>query len=277
MKKNRQDRSDFYLMENVEEAIRLEVKTDPGAVRKDALWCGVRPGIRVLDAGCGPGKTTSILYEMIQPGGQILGIDFSEERIRSAKQQYGQKPGIDYRVHDLKTPLPETDHFDLIWVRFVLEYFRAEAADIVKNLRACLKPGGYLCLIDLDHNCLNHYELPRRMERILFDISSLLEEKYNFDPYVGRKLYAFLYDQGYENIELDLTAHHLLYGTLKEADIFNWFKKAQVILTKTNDLFTDYPGGSDAFMADFEAFFLDPRRFTYTPLILCKGMKPISA
>ncbi len=270
-----QDRSAFYLMENIEEAIRLEVKTDPGAVRKDALWCGVRPGIRVLDAGCGPGKTTSILYEMIQPGGQILGIDFSEERIRFAKQQYGQKPGIDFRVHDLKKPLPETDRFDLIWVRFILEYFRAEAADIVKNLSLCLKPGGYLCLIDLDHNCLSHYEMPPEMERMLFGIISVLEEKYNFDPYAGRKLYAYLYDQNYTNIELDLSAHHLFYGKIKEADVFNWLKKGHVISSKTKDLFREYTGGLDTFLADFEKFFLDPRRFTYTPLILCKGIKPL--
>ena len=29
--------------------------------------------------------------------------------------------------------------------------------------------------------------------------------------------------------------------------------------------------------ADFKKFLLDPRRFTYTPLILCKGIKPVSS
>ena len=62
-----------YMMENLEEAIRLELKTDPHEVRKQALWCGLKPGHHVLDAGCGPGMITSILYEMIQPGGEILG------------------------------------------------------------------------------------------------------------------------------------------------------------------------------------------------------------
>ena len=51
--------TDSYLMENLEEAIRLEMKTDPEAVRKQALWCGLKPGMRVLDAGCGPGMITS--------------------------------------------------------------------------------------------------------------------------------------------------------------------------------------------------------------------------
>ncbi|MEE8541769.1 MAG: methyltransferase domain-containing protein [Desulfobacterales bacterium] len=270
-----QNRSAFYLMENVEEAIRLELKTAPEAVRRQALWCGLKPGLRVLDAGCGIGKTTAILHEMIQPGGEILGIDFSKERIDYARQHYGRKPGLDFRVHDLRESLKTSGPFDLIWIRFVLEYFRAESAAIVRNLTSCLAPGGYLCLIDLDHNCLSHYEMPPDMERMLFGIISVLEEKYNFDPYAGRKLYAYLYDQNYTEIELDLVAHHLFYGKIKEADVFNWLKKGHVISSKTKDLFGEYAGGFDAFLADFKKFFLDPRRFTYTPLILCKGMKPL--
>ena len=83
-----------YFMENESESLRLEVKTRPEAVRKQALWCGVKSGLRVLDAGCGPGKVTSILHEMIQPGGTILGVDYSEKRICHAKKHYGKKSGI---------------------------------------------------------------------------------------------------------------------------------------------------------------------------------------
>jgi ubiquinone/menaquinone biosynthesis C-methylase UbiE len=61
-----------YLMENSEESVRLEMKTDTETVRRQAEWCGIKPGMRVLDVGCGPGITTSILHEMIQPGGSII-------------------------------------------------------------------------------------------------------------------------------------------------------------------------------------------------------------
>ncbi len=269
-------RDHSYLMENLEEAIRLEIKTDPEAVRKQALWCGLEPGLRMLDAGCGTGKITSILREMIQPGGRILGVDYSEERIHYAKQHYGQESGIDFQVYDLRDPLDGMGLFDLIWVRFFLEYFRVESPDIVRNLTACLKPGGYLCLLDLDHNCLNHYELPAKIEDILFQTMNRLEQEYDFDPYSGRKLYAYLYDLGFENIQVDLMAHHLIYGKIRDQDIFNWIKKLEVASAKNKELFENYPGGQNAIFADFTKFFLDPRRFTYTPLILCKGMKPLS-
>ena len=71
-----------YLMENSEEALRLELKTDPEAVHIQANWCGVQPGMHVLDAGCGPGKVTSILYEFTRPRGkELILLPFVELRI----------------------------------------------------------------------------------------------------------------------------------------------------------------------------------------------------
>jgi len=262
-----------YLMENSEEALRLELKTDPEAVRSQAIWCGVQPGMHVLDAGCGPGKVTSILCEMIQPRGRILGVDYSEERIRYAKKHYGKKSGIDFRFHDLRHPLEEMGPFDLIWARFVLEYNRVESFEIIRNLDAVLKSGGFLCLLDLDHNCLSHYPLAANMEKILVKLMKLLETRFNFDAYAGRKLYSYLYDLGYKDVALHLLPHHLFYGKVRTEDVFNWVKKVEVVSLKAKELFEDYPGGRGGFFEDFKEFFLHPRRFTYTPLILCKGKK----
>jgi ubiquinone/menaquinone biosynthesis C-methylase UbiE len=269
-------RTPSYLMESPEETLRLEMKTEPGAVRKQAQWCGVKPGLRVLDVGCGPGKTSLILHEMIMPDGELVGLDFSEERIHRARQQYGGKPGLQFLVSDYTAPLDGLGNFDLIWARFVLEHNLLESQAIVENLTACLRPGGYLCLLDLDHNCLNHYGLPPAMEPIVSQIMAVLEDKYNFDPYAGRKLYAYLYDLGYREIQVDLMAHHLIYGKTREVDVFNWTKKTEIVLRKAPEIFDRYPGGQAGFFSDFIQFFNDPRRFTYTPLILCKGKKPLS-
>jgi hypothetical protein len=40
--------SKTYLMDNLEEEIRLEIKTDPNAVCQEAAWCDLKPGVRVL-------------------------------------------------------------------------------------------------------------------------------------------------------------------------------------------------------------------------------------
>jgi hypothetical protein len=90
---------------------------------------------------------------------------------------------------------------------------------------------------------------------------------------VGRKLYAYLYDHGFEDIQVSMMAHHLIYGYIKDKDIFNWMKKIEVNAKRFNDIFNDYPGGYKAFFMDLKDFLINPRRFTYTPLILCKGKK----
>ena len=93
-----------YFMESAEEEIRLELKTNEESVRSYALWCGLQPGMRVLDAGCGSGKTSCILHDMAQPGGSVLGIDFSERRVDYARKKF-RRPGLDFEPHDLKKPL----------------------------------------------------------------------------------------------------------------------------------------------------------------------------
>lgn len=182
-----------YIMESDEEALRLDVKTASEAVEKQALWAGVTPGMRIADLGCGSGKTTAVLHTLAQPGGKALGIDFSAKRFEFAQNHY-RKSGAEFRCMDVRDSLEELGTFDLIWIRFVLEYYRQSSFEIVKNVSRILKPGGILCLIDLDHNCLSHCGLSPRLEKTLFSIMGSLERKANFDPYAGRRLYSFLYD-----------------------------------------------------------------------------------
>jgi SAM-dependent methyltransferase len=264
-----------YLMENDEEEKRLDIKTDPEAVKKQALWCGIGPGARVLDAGCGSGKTTSVINSLIQPGGEVIGVDIAESRIQYARSSYGDKFGINFQVRDIRLPMKDLGQFDFIWVRFVLEYFRNGAIDIIKNLSANLKPDGWMCLLDLDYNCMSYWEMPPVMENIVIKSMLRAQDNYNFDLYAGRKFYAHLYDLGFEDISLDIMAHHLIYGELQASDEFNWMKKMKVGAEKARDLFEAYPGGSERFLSDFKTFFKDPRRFTYTPLMLCKGKNPL--
>jgi len=262
-----------YLMESEEESIRLEAKTDPAIVERQATWAGIRPGMRVADLGCGCGKTTYVLHALVQPGGTVVGIDLSEKRIAYARENYAGE-GIEFVREDFCGPLHALGSFDFVWVRFVLEYFRSNAFELVANASRILKPGGILCLIDLDHNCLSHFGLSERLERAIAEGVRFLGEEFNFDPYAGRKLYSYLYDLGYEEVAVKLSAHHLIYGPLDDVDAFNWGKKLDMVSRKVGLVLDEYKGGLAEFMEEFTRFFSDPRRFSYTPLISVRGRKP---
>ena len=262
-----------YLMEGDQEAVRLDMKTDPKMVKAQARWAGVGSGMRIADLGCGSGKTSFILNDMAQPNGETIGVDMAEQRVHFAQSKY-IADGLQYIQMDIRDPLESLGQFDLVWIRFVLEYYRSNSFDIVQNIARIVRPGGRLCLIDLDHNCLNHFGLTPRIETALVGIMGCLEENSDFDPFVGRKLYAYLYDLGFQEIDVNLTPHHLIFGDLSEANAFNWSKKVEVAAKYSGYAFEEYENGFDGFLAEFKRTFMDPRRFTYTPVITCQGRKP---
>ncbi len=265
--------STAYLMENDAESIRMEVKTRTEVIEKQARWAGILPGMRIADIGCGPGKTTSILHQLVQPEGETVGVDFSQDRIDHAEKRYTRQGISFYRmnIHDDMTILGK---FDLIWVRFILEYHRAKSFEIVRRLADMLRPEGILCLIDLDQNCLNHYDAPPRLSATLNGLVSHLAKHHDFDPQAGRKLYSYLYDLHFTNIDVRLDPHHLIFGKINDIDYFNWKKKVLVAGKRSGFDFSAYGGDFDAFYKEFDRFFKDPRRFTYTPVICCRGRKP---
>jgi SAM-dependent methyltransferase len=262
-----------YMMESEQEALRLDMKTVPKTVQEHALWAGIEPGMRVADLGCGSGKTSYFLNKLVGPDGETVGVDNAKQRIDFATSQY-QDDGLSFVQKDIRKDLSALGRFDFIWVRFVLEYYRTESFEIVKNVINILKPGGILCLADLDYNCLTHFGLPARLESAVTGMMKMVEKRANFDPYVGRKLYSYLYDLGFGDIDIHLAPHHLIFGELNDIDAFNWTLKVQSRGVKSAYPFDQYEGGYDEFFDEFKRAFEDPRRFTYTPIILCRGNKP---
>jgi SAM-dependent methyltransferase len=264
-----------YIMESDDEVKRLEIKTVTSVVDYFARKAGLGRGMRAVDAGCGPGVTTSVLAAIVGEGGSALGFDISEKRIERARELC-RDGRTAFEVRDFLEPIEGIGTFDFAWIRFGLEYYKAQCLDIVRNLSALLREGGILCLVDLDHNCLSHYGMSPRLEAAFAGAMRQLEAKANFDPYAGRKLYSHLYRLGFGDIGVEAGAHHLIYGELREADEYNWGKKIEVLAKR---LKIELPGysGPDEFYEDFMAFFRDPARFTYTPVIAAWGRKPAAA
>jgi hypothetical protein len=120
---------------------------------------------------------------------------------------------------------------------------------------------------------MNHYGLSERLEKAFLGAMECQMKNNNFDPYAGRRLLDFLYDAGLTELQSDLRAHHLIYGELSEADRIHWWQKVELACKRSGYSFKEYEGGYEEFAEEFKTFFLDTRRFTYTPLILSRGVK----
>ena len=54
----------------------------------DISWTEIRPGDRVLELGCGNGKTAEALLER---GAAVTGLDFSRAAVDSCISRYGDR------------------------------------------------------------------------------------------------------------------------------------------------------------------------------------------
>ena len=240
-----------------------------------ATWAGLKPGMRVLDVGCGPGITTASLAQCVGATGSVVGLDRSEERIDHARSSYGQS-NVTFVCRNFFDDLDDLGSFDFVWIRFVLEYFHRESFQLVRHVADSIKPGGLYCLADLDQNCMNHYGFSARLEQTFKQLAEAQIAKNNFDPFVGRKLFTYLYDLGFQGLRVDVKMHHLVFGELSEFDRWNWWHKIELAGRRSGLIFEDYEDGFAGFEKEFIEYFTDPRRFAYTPLILARGQKPPS-
>jgi ubiquinone/menaquinone biosynthesis C-methylase UbiE len=97
-------------------------------------------GLRILDAGCGPGHYSSLLHER---GFRVTGIDGSEEMLAIAR---ASSLGVEFKLADLTRSLPFPDSsFDYIVCIEVLRYL-PDVNRILPELVRILRPGG-TCLI----------------------------------------------------------------------------------------------------------------------------------
>lgn len=118
----------------------------------------------VIDIGCGPGNSTSVLKSVF-PNAKILGIDTSPDMINKAKKTY---PDIDFIVGDARDI---QDKYDLIFSNACLQWI-PDHKKFIPYLMSRLSAGGTLAV-----------QIPMNGEEPLFRIirDVVSESDYSFD------------------------------------------------------------------------------------------------
>ncbi|KAK8068780.1 methyltransferase domain-containing protein [Apiospora phragmitis] len=107
----------------------------------------LEPGMRVLDVGCGPGNLTSYLTDLVGEGGEVVGIDPSEERIALARETTTRDTGRKNpqfhvgRAEDL-AQFPAAS-FDVVYCNSTLHWV-ADQPRALREFGRVLRAGGRL-------------------------------------------------------------------------------------------------------------------------------------
>ncbi|QDT54743.1 hypothetical protein Pan44_27790 [Caulifigura coniformis] len=111
----------------------------------------LRPGLRVIEVGCGPGAMAREMARKVFPNGAVLGIDRSAKAIRQAEAGMSAEevPGLSFQQTEIENFVlkPGEELFDLaVAVRVgTLDGRHPEAADqALAAIAAALRPNGRL-------------------------------------------------------------------------------------------------------------------------------------
>lgn len=111
---------------------------------------GLKPGMRVLDIGCGAGDVSFLARSIVGAEGAVIGVDRSPEAVALAQQraQQAQLPNVQFIVSDVDS-FSLDQPVDALIGRLVLMYFPKPAA-VLRKLLAFIKPGGLVMFQELD-------------------------------------------------------------------------------------------------------------------------------
>jgi len=98
-------------------------------------WADVRPGMRILDLGCGDGALTE---KLIQAGGEVVAVDASASMVQAARAL-----GLDARVMSGEA-LEFDNEFDLVFSNAALHWMTDADAVIAGVHRALVKGGRFV-------------------------------------------------------------------------------------------------------------------------------------
>lgn len=115
---------------------------------------GLRPGMRVLDVGCGPGDVSFVAARLVGPEGTVLGIDAAPDIIELARTRATEHGVTSVRfeqttVGDLVLDKPLNEPLDAVIGRLILMHLPDPVATL-RQLTGLVRPGGVIAFSEFD-------------------------------------------------------------------------------------------------------------------------------
>lgn len=160
----------------------------------------LRPGMRLLDVGCGPGSITVGLAERVAPG-LATGVDMEASVLQQARTLAAASGAINLGFQQASAgalPFPDGS-FDAVFAHTLLEHV-PNPAGVLAELRRVLRPGGILGVRDCDWSS----GIFAPADSLVSEAVQLYERLWRQNgghPDCGRQLRGWLHAAGWERVE----------------------------------------------------------------------------
>jgi SAM-dependent methyltransferase len=161
----------------------------------------LRPGLQVLDVGCGPGTMTVGIAAYIGTG-RVIGVDMGDSQVQLATQRAAEQgiANAEFRTGNAYA-LPFADaQFDALFSHALLEHLREPVRAMREFLRV-LKPGGVMGVATPDWSGFLVGPSNPAVDAAI-DAFKALQVGNGGDVNTGHKLSQFAVDAGFEGVTL---------------------------------------------------------------------------
>jgi ubiquinone/menaquinone biosynthesis C-methylase UbiE len=164
----------------------------------------LKPGMRLLDVGCGPGSITLGLADVVRPG-EVVGMDLSAEVLEVARGLAAERgvTNASFRQGDLYDLAPPDGSFDVVYAHQVLQHV-PRPVEAVRRMGRLVRPGGLVAVRDSDYGTCTWSPPDRRLERWLA-VYHAVAARNGGEADAGRYLHGWLHEAGFTAIALSGT------------------------------------------------------------------------
>jgi SAM-dependent methyltransferase len=272
MPKTRDDHE--YILDSEEEPLRLERQARLYGSDDDLRHLALRPGDRVLDAGCGPGSVTRTIARAV-PEGQATGVDREPKYVEFARRRAAEEAieNIQFEVGDL-LQLPFSDEsFDVIWSKHVLQFVSDRERAIAEFKRVCRSGGRVMCC-NYDHFCVCHYPTDPELQADIELYFDTWRREAGGDNLLGRKLPHLFMQAGLGEIKVDFIPDRVLGGFGGDSEKrWNWQTQLRSAIGFGAKVFGSLER-AEHFNRRFVERFSRPDVYVYCPLFYVEGRVP---
>ncbi|MEV8531956.1 methyltransferase domain-containing protein [Streptomyces sp. NPDC051211] len=165
----------------------------------------LRPGLSVLDVGCGPGTITADLAERVAPG-RVVAVDAAADVVAQARAYAAERglTNIEFATADVHALDFPDDSFDVVHAHQVLQHV-GDPVQALREMRRVCRPGGIVAARDADYAAMTWYPAAPALDEWL-DLYRRVARANGGEPDAGRRLLSWARAAGFTEVGSSATA-----------------------------------------------------------------------
>lgn len=166
----------------------------------------LKPGMRVLDIGCGTGAITKDVAQAVGPEGYVLGIDNTLAFIDEGQRLYGDIPNLQLQHRDI-LDFEIAEKFDLIISARTFQWL-STVTEALEKIKTLLKTGGQVSILDYNHETIQWTPAIPASMQAFYGAFLTWRKQAGMNNRIGDDMAALLRKQGFQAVQTQAADEH---------------------------------------------------------------------